>query len=157
VPERPTKHRPSDRPADIDRRPLERRSPAVRDAHFRSGGFFDARDVTQVKYEMLRRHVVDGLSVTQVAQLFGVSRQTFYKIARDFEVHGLVGLSSQKPKAKTGPRGGWKCTAEVVAFAARRKAQRPALPLTDLSREVERRFRVSVSASALRYALAKAG
>jgi transposase len=152
------KSRPSpDLAPDIDRRPMDRRAPAVRDAHFRSGGFFDARDVIQVKYEMLRRHVVDGLSVTEVAQLFGVSRQTFYKIARDFEVHGLVGLSPQKPRQKPGPRGGWKCTDEVVAFAARRRAERPALPLTHLSREVERRFRVTVSASALRYALAKAG
>jgi len=137
----------------IDRRPLERRLPAIRDQLFRSGDFFDPEDVAQVKYEMLRRHRVDGLGVTEVAALFGVSRQTVYNIARDFDEHGMLGLSSSKPRARPGPRGGWKCTREVVAFAARRRRQRPGVGLTELAREIERRFRITVTAGALRYAL----
>jgi len=128
--------------------------PDIRDQLFRSGEFFDPSDVAQVKYEMLRRHRVDGLTVTEVAALFGVSRQTVYNIARDFDRHGILGLSSSKPKARTGPREGWKCTREVVAFAARRRRQRPDVALAELAREVERRFRISVTAGALRYALA---
>lgn len=138
----------------IDRRPLEQRLPAIRDQLFRSGEFFDPSDVTQVKYEMLRRHRVDGLSVTEVAALFGVSRQTVYNIARDFDRHGILGLSSSKPKARPGPREGWKCTREVVAFAARRRRQKPGVALAELAREVERRFQISITPSALRHALA---
>lgn len=138
----------------VDRRPLERRLPDIRDQLFRSGEFFDPSDVVQVKYEMLRRHRVDGLSVTAVAALFGVSRQTVYNVARDFDRHGIVGLSSAKPKARPGPREGWKCTREVVAFAARRRRQKPDVALAQLAREVERRFRISITAGALRHALA---
>jgi transposase len=137
----------------IDRRPLERRLPDIRDHLFRSGDFFDPEDVAQVKYEMLRRHRVDGLGVTEVAALFGVSRQTVYNIARDFDEHGMLGLSSGKPREKPGPRGGWKCTREVVAFAARRRRQRPDVGLTELAREIERRFQITITAGALRYAL----
>ena len=139
--------------SSIDRSPLARRLPAIRDHLFRSGDFFDPRDVTQVKYEMLRRHRVDGLSVTQVATLFGVSRQTVYNVARDFDAHGMAGLSAEKPRERPGPRRRWKCTREVVAFAARRRRQRPDVALTELAREVERRFQISVTAGALRVAL----
>ena len=46
---------------------------AVRDDAFVSHPFFDPRDRVQVKYEMLRRHQVDGRPVTEVAARFGVS------------------------------------------------------------------------------------
>lgn len=137
----------------IDRSPLARRLPEIKDHLFKKGDFFDPADVTQVKYEMLRRHRVDGLSVTEVAALFGVSRQTVYNIARDFEEHGMVGLSTGKPKAKTGPRGGWKCTREVIAYAARRQRARPDAAMTEIARDVERRFQINVTAGALRIAL----
>jgi transposase len=127
----------------------------VRDERFHPGAFFDPTDVAQVKYEMLRRHRVEGSTVTEVAALYGVSRQTFYKIARDFDVHGLLGLSSAKPRAKPGPRGPWKCTGEVVAYAARRRRARQAPSLAELAREVEERFGVRVSGDALRCALAR--
>jgi transposase len=106
---------------------------------------------------MLRRHRVEGTSVTEVAALYGVSRQTFYKIAHDFDAHGLVGLSPAKPKAKPGPRGAWKCTGEVVAYAARRRRARHAPSLVELAREVEQRFGVRVTSGTLGCALAKLG
>jgi len=131
------------------------RAPDVRDELFHPGTFFDPADVVQVKYEMLRRHRVDGLSVSEVAALYGVSRQTFYKIAHDFDVHGLVGLSPAKPRAKPGPRGAWKCTGEVVTYAERRRRARNAPTMTELTREVEQRFGVRVSDRALRCALTR--
>lgn len=138
---------------DIDRTPLARRLPEIKDHLFKNGDFFDPRDVTQVKYEMLRRHRVDGLSVTEVAALFGVSRQTVYNIARDFEEHGILGLSNEKPKAKPGPRGGWKCTREVIAYAARQRRARPDVAIAEIARKVEERFQINVTAGALRIAL----
>lgn len=142
-------------PPPVDRAPLARRLPEIKDRLFRSGDFFDPRDVTQVKYEMLRRHRVDGLSVREVAALFGVSRQTVYNVARDFDEHGLIGLSERKPKARPGPRAAWKCTREVIAYAARRRRDRPGVALAEIARAVARRFQISVTAGALRVALGR--
>src|SRR2546425_5598176 len=52
---------------------------AVRDEAFLRHPFFDPRDRVQVKYEMLRRHRVDGPPVTEVAPTFRVSPQAFYE------------------------------------------------------------------------------
>jgi transposase len=139
----------------VDRSPLARRLPAIRDQLFQSGDFFDPRDVTQVKYEMLRRLRVDGLRVTEVAAIFGVSRQTVYNVARDFDAHGMAGLSADKPRQRPGPRRRWKCTREVVAYAARRRRRQPDLALAELARAVERRFQIRVTPGALRIALAR--
>jgi transposase len=109
--------------------------------------------MVQVKYEMLRRHRVDGCSVTEVAAEFGVSRQTFYKLERAFEARGILGLLP----SKSGPRGGWKCTPELLDFLKQRRSERPGLEIADLRDEVERRFQVKLHPNTVRYALAKAG
>ena len=46
-------------------RTLNPRPEAVRDEQFASSEFFDARDLVQVKYEMVRRVRVDGAPVTR--------------------------------------------------------------------------------------------
>ena len=52
---------------------------AVVDPAFLAGQpFFDARDLVQVKYEMLRRVHTEGHSVTAAAAAFGLSRPSFY-------------------------------------------------------------------------------
>ena len=42
--------------------------------------FFDPNDLVQVKYEMLRAHVVDGISVVAAADTHGYSRAAFYLV-----------------------------------------------------------------------------
>ena len=91
---------------------------AVRDDAFVSHPFFDPRDRVQVKYEMVRRHQVDGRPVTEIAARFGVSRQTFYQTAAAFEAHGIPGLVPQRP----GPKGAHKCTDAVVDYVERWRA-----------------------------------
>jgi hypothetical protein len=54
--------------------------------------FFDATDKVQVKYEMLRAHVVDGTDVTLAAATHGYSRAAFYLVAASFEERGMLGL-----------------------------------------------------------------
>ena len=66
--------------------------------------FFDPRDRVQVKYEMVRRHQVDGRPVTEIAARFGVSRQTFYQTASAFEAHGIPGLVPKRPGPKRSPQ-----------------------------------------------------
>ena len=53
----------------------------VSDAAFLAEKFFDARDVVQVKYEMVRRVSVDGAPVTATAAAFGYSRPSYYQAA----------------------------------------------------------------------------
>lgn len=114
---------------------------AVADALFTSGGdFFDARDLVQVKYEMLRRVYMDGYSVTTVAATFGVSRPTFYHAAHAWQRAGLAGLVPARP----GPRRAHKLGEEVVRFLRQARAADPALRAAGLAREVEQRFGVVV-------------
>ena len=79
---------------------------------FQAHGFFDARDLVQVKYEMLRQVRVEGASKAQAAALYGVSRPTFYQAEAAFARHGLAGLLPQQ----RGPKSPHKLTAEVMAF-----------------------------------------
>ena len=94
-------------------RTLNPRPEAVRDEQFGSSEFFDARDLVQVKYEMVRRVRVDGAPVTRPAAAFGFSRPSFYEAAAAVDRDGLGGLVPAKP----GPRRAHKLTDEVVAFA----------------------------------------
>ena len=48
-------------------RTLNPRPEAVVDEGFRGSEFFDARDLVQVKYEMVRRVEADGVSVSAAA------------------------------------------------------------------------------------------
>ena len=52
-------------------RSLNPRPEAVSDERFAASEFLDARDLVQVKYEMVRRVRVDGEAVTRSAQEFG--------------------------------------------------------------------------------------
>jgi transposase len=84
----------------------------VRDPLFTSGSpFFDARDLVQVKYELLRRVRLDGDSVSHATSLLALSRPTFYAAQAAWERAGLAGLLPQP----TGPRGGHKLTEDILA------------------------------------------
>jgi transposase len=87
----------------------------VRAPWFQSNDFFDARDLIQVKYEMLRHVSVDGASKADAAELFGVSRPTFYQAEAAFARDGLAGLM---PKPR-GPKGAHKLNLEAMAFVDR--------------------------------------
>ena len=73
----------------------------VRDELFLANEFFDPRDLLQVRYEMIRRHQIDKVSVLDTSKQFGVSRVTFYQIAGLYDSLGLIGLVPQKPGPKT--------------------------------------------------------
>jgi len=74
--------------------------------------FFLADDKVQVKYEMLRAHVVDGMAVTAAAATHGYSRAAFYLVAGAFEEAGMAGLVDER----RGRRGPLKLTPEIAAF-----------------------------------------
>jgi transposase len=102
---------------------------------FGDGGFFLAADKVQVKYEMLRAHLVEGLTVTGAAGAHGFSRAGFYLVASAFEREGMTGLLDDK----RGRRGPVKLTAEIVAFLTAAPAQ---VSGAELAAEVLVRFGV---------------
>src|SRR5665811_758244 len=83
---------------------------AVADALFVSSEFFDAADLVQVKYEMVRRVEVDGTAVNAAAGSFGFSRQSYYTAAAALSAGGLPGLVPAKP----GPRRAHKLSEPVL-------------------------------------------
>jgi transposase len=113
---------------------------AVTDAEFGSSGFFDARDLVQVKYEMVRKVQVDGVAVAHAAAAFGFSRPSYYEAAAALARDGLPGLIPDKP----GPRGAHKLTDEVLAHAETLLAADPALRPKDLVEPLAAQFGVRV-------------
>jgi len=93
----------------------------VRAEVFQSHRFFDPLDKVQVKYEMLRRHAIDGQSVASTAAAFGFSRETFYQAWCAFEEAGIAGLRDEK----RGRRGPIKLSAELVGWMRRAAAEHP--------------------------------
>ena len=56
---------------------------------FETLGFFDSFDLPQVRYEMIRTARVERHSVAKACNLFGFSREYFYKLERAFMARGL--------------------------------------------------------------------
>jgi len=131
---------------------LNLRAKQVRDQLFLEESFFDPLDLTQVKYEMLRRVQKDGLPISTVSATFGFSRPAFYKAQEDFSRQGLVGLI---PKRR-GPRGGHKLTKEILAFVEELRSREPSLTTPDLVRRIQEQFAVQVHRRSLERALVTA-
>jgi transposase len=100
-----------------------------------SRAFFLPADKVQAKYEMLRAHEVDGVSVATAAATHGYSRAAFYLVAAAFEERGMAGLLDER----RGRKGPVKVTAEILAWLAEADPQRSG---ADLAAEVEARFGV---------------
>ena len=125
---------------------------SVTDGRFTASDFFDARDLVQVKYEMVRRVRVEGDAVSRTASAFGLSRPTFYEAAAALDAGGLPGLVPARP----GPRRAHKLTDEVVAFVRDHlEADLSARP-ADLVEVIADRFGVRVHPRSIERALARA-
>ena len=97
--------------------------------------FFLAEDKVQVKYEMLRAHVVDGASDTAAAAMHGYSRAAFYLVVAAFDDTGMSGLLDER----RGRRGPLKLTPEIVGFI---ETASPGLGSLEVAGEVAERFGV---------------
>jgi len=130
---------------------LNRRAAQVTDLVFQAHDFFDARDVVQVKYEMLRRVEIEAQPVAPTAVAFHFSRPSFYQAQRAFQQRGLAGLLPQK----RGPRGGHKVTADILAFVQQRRAEDPALRPPALVQQIAERFGITVHPRSIERGLAR--
>ena len=122
---------------------------AVSDTLFRENPFFDSKDLLQVRYEMLRRHRLEGTSIVDVASAFGVSRPTFYQAQSAFERAGLTGLL---PKRR-GPKEGHKLSADVIEHVGNLKAASPGLTTVECIQAVKDKFGITVHRRSLERAL----
>lgn len=123
----------------------------VTDPLFAATDFFDARDLVQVKYEMLRRVRAQGEPITESAAAFGFSRPSFYQAQAAFELGGLAGLL---PK-KRGPRGSHKLSAEIMEYLLKLLSDDPALRAPELAERVLARFGCKVHPRSVERALAR--
>lgn len=112
----------------------------VCDPKFQEGGFFDSRDIVQVKYEMLRRVSVEKASVTDASDEYGVSRPTYYQAKADLEGAGIAGLV---PK-KRGPRGPHKIQSDVLAFLEAQLAPGEPIRARELAKLVQKELGLDV-------------
>jgi len=134
-------------------RSLNPRPESVSDERFAASEFFDARDLVQVKYEMVRRVRLEGDAVTRSAAAFGFSRPSFYEAQAALDAGGLAALVSARP----GPRRAHKLTDEIVGFARRRLADDPSLRPAGLAEAIAERFGVRVHPRSVERALQRAG
>ena len=115
--------------------------------------FFDARDLVQVKYEMLRRVEHDQQSVVQATRAFGFSRPIFYQAQAAFATDGFPGLQHARP----GPRRRHKLKPEVLAFLQQTRTNRPRVGARQLAKEVKERFQLEIHPRSIERALRAAG
>ena len=118
-------------------------------AAFRDSDFFDPRDLLQVRYEMLRSVERDGITQTEAARRFGVTRMTFHRVRTAFARRGLAGLVP----GRRGPRGPRKITPEIRRFAADYRRRRGTVGATRLARAIEAEFGLRLHPRSLERAL----
>jgi transposase len=123
----------------------------VQDPLFQQNEFFDAHDLVQVKYEMLRRVQIEQQTVSQAATAFGFSRPTYYQAELDFQTQGLPGLIPEK----RGPRRAHKLTAEVLSYVQQTRSEQPSLRITQLATAIQEKFGITVHPRSIERALAR--
>ena len=129
---------------------LNPRPASVSDALFKENPFFDPKDLLQVRYEMLRRHSVEGVSIVDVATKFGVSRPTVYQAQAAFQQAGLIGLlpKHRGPKRRAqAVRRGHRVCADLASCRA-------GLTTVACVQAVQEKFGITVHRRSLERALA---
>jgi len=116
------------------------RAEKVADDLFRQSEFFDAQDIMQVKYEMLRRVREDGWSISRASAEFGFSRSSFYEAQSDFEQAGLVGFIPDR----RGPREAHKLSENVLLYIEEVKQNDPLVRMADLIKLIKNQFGIDV-------------
>ena len=123
----------------------------VVDELFLAEPFFDPRDLVQVKYEMLRRVLIEKKSATAASRAFGFSRTAYYQALASFRQDGLPGLIPDRP----GPRGGHKLTEDIVKFLGDELGRDESLSTMALVELLRQRFKLVVHPRSVERALAR--
>lgn len=121
----------------------------ITDPLFKNNDFFDADDLLQVKYEMLRRVEKEDRPVSDTAKGFGFSRRHFYVLQKQFADEGLHGLLS----AKRGPKGAHKLNEEIMDFISIQIEKDPTLRAPGMSMIIEKKFGIKAHQRSIERAL----
>ena len=114
--------------------------------------FFDANDLVQMKYEMLRSASLDDRSVTEAAQSFGLSRVAFYRAQQQYNDQGLMGLLPQK----RGPKKPHKLTDAILDFVREQLADEgESLNWEEVSRQIQKHFGTDIHPRSIERAVKK--
>jgi transposase len=141
-----SKHQALQRQGCLNLRPEQ-----VGDPLFHQNDFFDAHDLVQVKYEMLRRVQIEQQPISQAAAAFGFSRPTYYQAELDFQNQGLCGLIPEK----RGPRRAHKLTAEVLGYVQQIQSEQPSWGMPQLAAAIQEHFGITVHPRSIERALAR--
>jgi transposase len=133
-----------------DNKTLNRHPEQVTDPLFQEHDFFDARDLIQVKYEMLRKVEREQWTVAKASKIFGFSRPSFYKTQHDFEQDGINGLISEK----RGPKKAHKISTDIMMFIEK-LMQSQRFPIQTIVKKVEENFNVTVHKRTIERAIEK--
>ena len=93
-------------------RTFNRNHDKINDNLFAESDMLDARDLLQVRYEMVRAVKIDKSSATEVAQRFGVSESTLNRNIRALNEGGVIALI---PESK-GPKGQYSLDEDELKF-----------------------------------------
>lgn len=93
----------------------------VKDEKFLTEPFYDPMDIVQVKYEMLKDATEGSRQIAKLADEFGLSRASFYKIKEAFESRGLSALVPEKP----GPKKPYKLTEPYKEYIDKYISEKP--------------------------------
>jgi transposase len=121
----------------------------VKDKLFKEQSFFDAKDLVQVKYEMLRRVSHEEASVSEASKTFGFSRPSFYEARESFEKAGLSGLIPRKP----GPKKAHKLNNQIMDYIFEKNLE--GAKSIDLKKLIEDKFGVNVHPRSIERAISK--
>jgi transposase len=128
---------------------LNRDYQEVKDKLFKENLFFDAKDLVQVKYEMLRRVSREESSISEASKTFGFSRPSFYEAKDSFERDGLSGLIPKKP----GPKKAHKLNNQIMDYIFDNGLEET--KSADLKRIVEDKFGTKVHSRSIERAISK--
>jgi len=102
--------------------------------------FFDPCDNFQIRYEMLRSHLIESDSVVGVCRRFGLSRQSFYTLEEKFKQEGNAGLLPKKP----GPQAPSKLTVEVLEFVLHSLQAEEKIAMVEIKSQIQQKFGISL-------------
>jgi transposase len=130
-----------------------RRAERVTHSLFLTLDFFDPLDLPQVKYELLRAARVDNISVTEACNLFGFSREYFYRLEKAFMKHGYVSVIG----STMGRRPIIALNQEIVSFIVHRKMEEPRLSGKALRKEILQQYSIDCSRRTVERIIEKLG
>ena len=108
---------------------------------FETLDFFDPFDLPQVRYEMIRSARVEKMPVAEACQLFGFSREYFYKLERAFMSRGYIAMLG----STMGRRPIIALNQEIINFIAHRKIEQPGVSGEKLRQQIQRLYNVDCS------------